>query len=176
MLCISNTTKQTIRFQYRLVKIRRGEEDPGHPFLLVIPSGQQVEAGHNWTPEQRAYVIRQLEFYGARDAAESYGKMPGFLGLLYRDAAVVSEDEITLGHDAVVKTQEERAVREAVRGALAFDRNSRSEAARQRRRPARITTVEVEEEVPPNSRPTGNEVAFMLSVDPEGRRDVKLPA
>lgn len=174
MLCISNTTKHHLQFPYRLEKVRKGEPY-SHPLQLVIPSGQQVDVGHRWTAEQRAYVIEQLERYGARDAAESYGQMGQFHGLLYRESAPVSEDEIRLGHEAVVDTQEKRAVREAVRGALAFDRNSRKEVAKRRGRPAQITEVEVKQEVAPNSRPTGNEVAFSLSVDPDGRTDVKLP-
>lgn len=175
MLCVSNTTKQTVRFHYRLEKVTGGHAEPGQTFLLVIQSGQQVEIGRNWTPEQRAYVVRQLETFGARDAAESYAQMNGFLGLLYREAAPVSEDEIVLGHAAVVDTQEKRAVREAVRGALAFDRTSRKEAVKRHIRPARVTAVEVEQEIPPHQRPTGDEVSFSMTVDPDGRADVRLP-
>jgi hypothetical protein len=166
-LAIANATKANLEFQYR---------EPVNNLVqtLRIYSGSQQVIGQKWTNEQKALVIQQLERYGARDAAEVYGKMGAFHGITYRNDAVISEDEIKLGHEAVVETQQERSVREATKAALGFDRAVRrpNEA---RRVGAKQTRVEVEQQIDPRSRATGNEVHFDLTVDPEGRKDVALP-
>ena len=138
-----------------------------------ISSGRQVMVGKRWTAAQKANVIEQIERFGGRDAAEAHGQMGRFLGLLYRDMAPVSSEEIEMGHAAMVATQEQRSAAEATRAALAFDRAANG-AARTRR--ARTTQVEVLEQVAPNVRPTGNEAAFSLTVDPDARGDARLPA
>lgn len=167
-LFVSNPTTQHFELMLR---------EPRNNKLLrvAIPSGRQTQIGHDWSAEEKAKVIRQLEKFGARDAAESYGKLSKFLGLLYRDAAAVSEEEIRQGHAAVVTAQEERSVEAATTGALAFDRavNNPDPSKPRRERRARVTAVEVEEAPAPGSRPTGDEVRMSVTVDPEGRSDPK---
>jgi len=166
-LYVSNPSKQHVLFLYR---------DPRNNLLarIDLQSGGQAEIGRLWSPEETAKVIEQLERFGARDAAESHGAMGRFLGLLYRDMAPVTTGEIEMAHAAMVATQEHRSAAEATRSALAFDRSVNGGRGGQRR--ARTTQVEVLEQLAPGARPTGNEIAFGLTVDPEGSRDMKLPA
>jgi len=166
-LYVSNPTHQSWTVPYRV-----------HPDFQILRQftlgrGQQTEIGHGWTAEQQAEVIRQLEAHGARDAAEAHGKMGSFTSLLYRDRGVIETAEIEMAHDADTLTREERSRTQAVRGALAFDNAARKPAAA--RPPARVTETTVEEQVPRGTRRKGGEVAFNLSVDPDGRSDVKLP-
>lgn len=168
-LFISNPSKQNVVFHFRTSV----PKDNSGPMAVEIPSGRQVEIGHGWSPEEREYVIKQIEKRGGRDAAEVHATMGKFLGLLYRDNRPVTEGEIVMGHSAVLKTQEERSVAEATRAALAFDRNANQRV--RGKRLARVTQVEVEQEIDPHARRTGDEVTFSLSVDPEGRGDVSLP-
>lgn len=168
-LFIANPSKQHVLFNYR---------DPRTKLLAFeeIGSGRQIEIGHAWSQDETATVIDFIRKFGGRDAAESHGALGvRFLGLLYREDYAVSREEIELGHAAVVETQERRSVTEAVRAGLGFDRANRTEAKRRGRPPAKVTAVEVEEETERHVQPTGNEVRFSMSVDPEGSDDVSLP-
>lgn len=166
-LAIANCTRGPLEFHYR---------EPVNKLLQVlrIHSGCQEVVGRTWTPDQKQFVIDQLERFGARDAAEVYRDMGAFHGITYRDQGVISSDEIRLGNEAVVETQQERSVREATRSALGFDRAVRR-PGNGRRAAAHTTEVEVRQELAPNERPTGSEVSMQLAVSPEGRSDVKLP-
>ena len=166
-LFVSNPSGQHVLFLYR---------DPRNNLLarIDLQSGHQAEIGKAWSAAETALVVEQLERFGARDAAESHGTMGRFTGLLYRDMAPVTTDEIEMAHAALVGTLEERSAAEATRSALAFDRAVNGGTRGQRR--ARTTQVEVLEQLEPNARPTGREIAFGLTVDPEGSRDMKLPA
>jgi hypothetical protein len=171
MLHISNPSKQDVTFFYRL---NEKEEARRGPMALPIPSGRQVQVGQSWSPPQRAYVIKQLELHGGRDAAETHADMGKFLGLIYRDSARIEGDEIEMAHQALVRTQEQRSAQEATRGALAFDRAAQA-PGRGKQRVARVTEMSIKQEVAPGARPTGNEIDFSMSVDPEGRGDAPLP-
>lgn len=166
-LYISNPTKQNVVFFYR-------EPRGGLVAFLDIASGGQAEIGHGWTVEEKAKVIDQLHAIGSLEASESHGKLSKkFLGLLYRDNAVVTVSEIEAGHEAVVNTQEQRSVSEATKAVLGFDRAVNE--GRRGSRAARITAVEVEEQLAPRAKRTGNEVAMSIQIDPDGRVDAALP-
>jgi len=162
---IANDTKQHHVVSYRL----RGEDskDLQGPFYLEIPSGRQIDVGHGWAPRQRQFFIEQIEQQGARDAAEAHAKMGKHLGLLYRDNGVIEEDEIKMGHDQVVDTQERRSAQQATRAAAGFDRAVNG--ATRGKRKAKETEVEVEQLNAPHERPKGDEVAFKIGFDSEGR-------
>lgn len=169
---ISNPTLQNWTVHYRLGA-------PGSPELrnlmqFPVPSGGQFEIGHGWDAIQKAQFIRHLEVnYGARDAAEVHGQMRGFSGLLYRDIGQITTTEIEQAHESETDTRQDRSVTQAVRSALAFDNASRRDT---KARPgARVTEIEVTQELPRGQRRRGNEVAFSMTVDPEGRTDVALP-
>jgi hypothetical protein len=165
-LYLANPSLQRHHFHYR---------EPVNNLVQIVEivSGSQVEIGHSWTADQQAKVISQLELFGARDAAESHGRMGKFMGLLYRDRGFIASNEIEMAHEAETETRGQRSATEATRGALAFDRTVRGKA---RGRPsARITETSVEEQGSPGERPRKDAVNFGLSVDPEGRSDVALP-
>lgn len=166
-LAIANSTRGPFEFHYR---------EPVNKLVQVlrIHSGHQVVIGKHWSPEQKQFVIDQLERFGARDAAEVYGKLGEFHGLTYRNDAIISSDEIVLGNEALVETQKERSVKEATRSALGFDRAVRRPNSA-RRVAAQMTEVEVRQELAPHDRPRGDEVHMHLTVAPDGRSDVKLP-
>lgn len=165
-LYLANPSTQNHQFQYR-------EPVNNLVHMVDIGSGRQTEIGHGWTAEQQARVIAQLERNGARDAAEAHGKMGKFSGLLYRDRGIIEADEIEMAHEAELQTREDRSVTAATAGALGFDHTVRK---RSNARPsARITETKVQQDIAPGARPKGTEVAFDLTVDPDGRSDVKLP-
>ena len=174
VLFISNPSRQNVEFYYR-TRITNDGSGSG-PLIKSIPSGTQVEIGHGWTHEETAYVIRQIESQGGCSAAETHGRLGSRVtGLVYREDHPIDEDEILAGNASLEKAGEERSVREATRGALAFDRAANKNKGRQATRIARTTEVEVIEELPPHTHRTGDEVAFKLTVDPDGRADIKLP-
>lgn len=169
-LNISNCTKQDFNFHYRLAR----EEPAGKgPQIAYIPSGGQIPIGERWNPEQKAYVIRQLETHGAKDAAEIHASVQRFTGILYRDDGIISEDEIRMGHDQVVDTQERRSATEAMRAVEAFDYGVNARGRGQRI--VKTTEMSIKQEVARGERPTGKEIDFTLSVEPEGRTGIKKP-
>ena len=170
-LFLSNPTKQSVTFYYRTDFTH---EKGGAPQFVEIAPGTQQPLGQSWTKEQMGRVMEQLHRLGARDAAEAHGELEKFTGLLYRHEFPVDSDEIRMAHDKVVDMQQARSATEATRAALGFDRAANAQGRGTRL--AKTTGVEVLQEVGPRERPTGEEVAFSLTVDPEGRSDIKLPA
>lgn len=165
-LFISNPSRQQAVFFYR----RAVTKDNSGPAQVVIPEGGQVEIGHGWTALETAYVITQILRAGGADAAEAHGHMGTFTGLLYRENHAVDVEEILTAHEGVKAAAEERSVTNATRGALAFDRTANKGA---RQRLAKVTEVEVIQELAPREKPTGNEVHFKMSIDPEGSSNAR---
>lgn len=169
-LNIANPTRQDWIVQYRVGAPKTPEFETLRQF--TVPSGGQIDL--QLEPIHQAQLIGHLEQrHGARDAAEVHGRMVRFSGLIYRDMGQIETTEIQQAHEAEMQTREERSVTQAVRGALGFDKAARK--PNQTRPGARITETTVEQELPRGVRRTGNEVAFNLSVDPEGRSDIALP-
>lgn len=164
---LANPSTQHVVFHYR-------EPENGLLASVAISPGAQEAIGHAWDTAQAGQVIAQIERFGGRDAAESHGRMGRFTGLLYRLDAVVSESEIKSGHAAEVDTRQRRSAAEATKAALSFDRAMNG--GKRGRRPARITQVEVEQLRAPHERPAPDDVAFSVSVDPEGGGNIELPA
>ena len=163
MLYVANTTKQNWNHHYRVIEKHRA-------YFMEIPSGSQVMVGHGWTKEQTDNVIRQLEKYGARPASEVSRKLENFPGLFYRTDRPISESEIVGGHDAVVESQERRSAVEATKAAAGFDLAQRDK--RTKKRLAKVTEVSVEQDVPKNERPKGDEVRFSVGVSDDGQDDL----
>lgn len=158
-LNISNATTQNWVFFYRE---RLGPNaEPLLRALEVRAGGQEIL---QCEPSQKAAIVAQLEAAGAHDAAEVHRKIGRFHGLMYRDDAEISADEILMGHESVQKMQRDRTVEQNINSALAADRALNPEKGRRR---TRQTTVTVEQEMKRGARPTGNEVAFEVSVDAE---------
>jgi hypothetical protein len=171
VLYLSNPSKQNHTFYYRT----------GGGALLAnveIPSGQQVALNRDsrWSGKDLEDVLRHIRLYGGHEASDTHRPMPKFTGLLYRVDDEVTEDEIVAGHEATVANQEQRSATEATRAALAFDRGANKLTGRgKQQRVAKVTQVEVIQELEKHQRPTGNEVHFDVSIDPEGRGDAGLP-
>ena len=166
MLYIANTTKQNLRHFYRVFEHAQSR-------FVDIPSGTQVPLGANWTKEQTDAVIQNLERYGARRASEAGRKMEKFHGILYSVDKPVNESQIILGHENVVEMQKRRSADEAIKGAKAMDIAARPRGNRKERL-AKVTGVEVVQDLPRNQKPTGDEVKFSLEVTPDGQPDVKI--
>lgn len=165
-LFISNPSRQQAVFFYRRAITR----DNSGPSQVVIPEGGQVEIGHGWGREETDYVITQILRAGGASAAEAHGHMGSFTGLLYREQQPVDTDEILTAHEGVKAAAEERSVANATRGALAFDRTANKG---QRQRLAKVTEVEVIQELAPREQRTGNEAHFKMSIDPDGSSDAR---
>ena len=164
-LFIANTTKQNWNHHFRVPEMTR-------PYFVQIPSGSQVRIDQRFGVESERVIIEQIVKYGGRNASDVSGKLEQFPGIFYRQSKPISEDEIVAGHEAVVDGQEKRAASEATRAALGFDASKRD---KKRRRNVQVTEVEVIQEVPPNEKPTGNEVHLHVTVANDGANNVKLP-
>ncbi|MDE3023793.1 MAG: hypothetical protein KGI54_18410 [Pseudomonadota bacterium] len=163
MLYIANTTKQLQVFCFRAPETARAS-------YVEIPSGQQVAIGQDWTRNQMDAVIQHLKLYGGRESSDVNQRLEHFTGLLYREGKAISENDIVTGHDAVVDMQEHRSAIEATRSAIAFDKANQ----KNRKRLAKVTEVTVEQDVPINAKPKGDEIRFSVEVSPEGKDKVAL--
>lgn len=166
MIYLANTTKQHWNHCYRAPESNRAQ-------MVQIPSGQQAMIGQQWTKEQTDAVLVELEKFGARPAIDTNGKLDKFPGLLYSTSKPISEHQIHAGHEAVVEHQEKRSAEEAVRSAKAFDVSTRAQKGRGKRL-AKVTGVEVHQDLPRGQRPTGNEVDFSVTVDESASSDLKI--
>ncbi len=167
MLYISNSTRQIQLFYYRLP-----EEKPGQsPRMEKIMPGHQIALGSRWTKGELDYVIEQLDRSGARPKNSVKAKMHHFHGLLYSTDEPVSREAIEIGHSAVIENAEIRSAAEAVKGAAALDVIQRGPGGK---RKAKTTSVEIVEEVPPNTKPKGNEINMSVEISQDGPT-LKIP-
>lgn len=167
MIYLANTTKQHWRHCFRL-------PETGRAVMLDINSGNQASLGHDWNKDQVDAFIKDLERWGARPAVDVNGKLDKFPGLLYSTTKPVSEHQIQEGHSAVVEHQEKRAAEEAVRGAKAFDVTTRAQGKVRGKRLAKVTEVEVRQDLPRGQKPKGDEIAFSVAVDESATSDLKI--
>lgn len=162
---VANGTKQRLKFNYRLPESTRIHE-------LEVHSGRQEAIGDGWTDTNIDYFIKQLEHAGFRRSSETNGRLENFSGFMYSVDKATTATQIESGHEARVEAQEKISAVEAQRGALAMDQANRLPRDR-RKRLAKVTSVEVEQDIGPRDTPTGNEVKMSVSVDagaPEGAR------
>jgi hypothetical protein len=162
---VANGTKQRLKFNYRLPESSRIHE-------LEVHSGHQEVIGEAWTSQTVEYFVQQLERAGFRRSSETSGRMENFSGWMYSLDKPTTETQIESGHEARVEAQEKISAIEAQRGALAMDQANRAPKDR-RKRLAKVTTVEVEQEIGPRDSATGREVRMSVSVDataPESSR------
>lgn len=176
MLVISNCTNQRLAFGFRTAEKMPNGELAG-PFVIDIPSGQQRQVPRSDTPENVKAIVAQLQSQvGAHARSEIHGDIANFSGVLYSDDRPASEDEIHEGYAQSVTARSDRSVKNAVRGALGFDRSTRHGKRSGSKVPPPVSTsFEIEQEIPHNQKPTGNEVHMSLEVSPDGREDVALP-
>ena len=163
---VANGTKQRLKFHYRIPESTRIHE-------LEVHSGHQELIGEGWTDTTVEYFIKQLENAGFRRSHETSGRMDNFSGWMYSLDKPTTETQIESGHEARVETQEKISAIEAQRGALAMDQANRVPKDR-RKRLAKVTTVEVEQEIGPRDSPTGNEVHMSVTVDASAPESARL--
>ena len=166
MLYVANCTKQTWRFCFRM-------PETGKEVWVDIKSGQQEEISKGMSAAGIANVINHLERHGARDHADGKLKPEDFDGYLYSLNKPIHEDKIFMAHDVVVDKQEKRSVDEAVKSALGYERSNRDKKSGKRL--AKVSEVEVIQDVPSRQKPTGDEVRFSLAVAEDGNDNFKLP-
>lgn len=162
---IANTTKQHYKIDLRVPELTR---------LLItdIPSGTQVELGKTWNTQQIDAVVRHLERFGGRNVKALGRKVKDFAGILYSLERPVSADRIEGAHEEVVEAQDLRAKQQFTKNALGLDAALREKGTRKRR--TKSSTLEIHEVLPPNTRPTGREVNFGVTVAPDGHDDPGL--
>lgn len=161
---IANTTRQNIHFWCRLPE-RRG------PTPIQIPAGTQVIVGSKWTKGEVEAFVNQIEEFGGRQAGEANKKLKKYAGLLYSFDKPVSDDQFLTAHEKVKEDQHNRAVVELTKAAAGRDvavrRNSKDGKAKS-------TSLSIEQDVPFNQRPTGQEVKFGMTIAPDGHDSVTL--
>jgi len=163
---VANGTKQRLKFQYRLPESNRIYE-------LEVHSGQQAPIGDQWSQQHVEYFIWQLENAGFKRSHETNGRMENFSGWMYSLDKPTTETQIEAGHAARVEAQERVSAVEAQRGALAMDQANRAPKDK-RKRLAKVTMVEVEQESDPRGTPTGNEIKMSVSVDATAPESARL--
>jgi hypothetical protein len=163
---VANGTKQRLKFHYRLPESARIHE-------LEVHSGHQQVIGAEWTQQYVDYFIWQLENAGFKRSHDTNGRMENFSGWMYSLDKPTTATEIESGHEARVEAQEKISAIEAQRGALAMDQANRLPKDR-RKRLAKVTTVEVEQETDPRGSPIGNEVKMSVSVDASAPENARL--
>ena len=159
MLYIANTTQQTFRFMHRGPEMVRD-------LVLDIPSGMQHVCGENWNKQQLESAINHLERFGGRSVTDSRIKPDEFDGLMYSVDKPISSDRIHDANEVFKIKQQQRAVNEATKSALAFDVATREGKKANGKRLAKVSEVEVVQDIPAREKPTGNEVQFKVTVDP----------
>lgn len=172
MIHVANDTKQNHILYYRL----RGGEGGQllGPYTVTIPTGGQVAVGQDWDESNHNFFIQQIERHGAKDMRDLDRSVKRHTGLLYSFDKPVPKERIEEGHSQVVETQKKRSAEEATKAALAYDRVANGLSRRGTRRNARSTEVEVEQQVDPRERPTGDEIHFRMGVDTEGTQPVSI--
>ncbi len=140
---LANTTKHHHRFFYYLQKA-------GNRFFVDIPSGGQRDLPQDMSKTQVDYVIKQIQQYGGRDVSQVTEHTPDYSGLAYHVDQTVTEDEILIGHEAVVENAEVRAIEEVGKVASGLDIITRdgesiNEKLRGRRR-SKMTEVQIMQE------------------------------
>lgn len=163
---VANGSKQRLKFNYRLPESNRVHE-------LDVHSGRQEVIGEGWTDTTAEYFIKQLENAGFRRSSETNGRIENFSGFMYSVDKATTETQIRSGHEARVEAQEKVSAVEAQRGALAMDQANRLPGDR-RKRLAKVTQVEVQQDVGPRDSPTGNEVKMSVTVDSSAPENAKL--
>jgi hypothetical protein len=166
IIYVANGTKQRLKFNYRLPESNRIHE-------LDVHSGRQEPIGEGWTDTTVDYFIKQLDVAGFRRSSETNGRLENFSGWMYSVDKATSETQIRSGHEARVEAQEKISAVEAQRGALAMDQANRLPGDR-RKRLAKVTAVEVEQDIGPRDSPTGKEVKMSVSVDSAAPESAKL--
>ena len=161
---ICNATTQTWMPNFRVPEMKRVH-------VARIFSGQQVEVGRDWNSVQLQSVIEQLERFGAKNIKD-VKHAHKFSGLLYSLDKPVKVDLIEEGHSDMVEEQSKRSVQELTKSALGFDAALRDKKTR--RRTAKATTLEITEDLPPRSKPSGREVKFGVTVADDGHDSVDL--
>ena len=159
---LANTTRQTIRFSYRVPGIDK-------VMWVLIPSGrqEQLDKTLKFDSDQTASIVQQMERYGARESSQVNRRLKDFDGLLYNLSKPVKENDFEIGNAALIHHQEERSVSEAVIAARTFDAATTQDKGRQRL--AKTTAVEIIEDAKPGAKPTGDEIRSEIEISPQGR-------
>ena len=163
-LYICNTTRQKQHLSFRVPEMK-------HAYFVPIKPGTQVLVDPNIGPSGQAEIVKQIEFYGGRDAATVSGKLENFPGIFYRFDRPIPVDDIQVGHEAVLDAADQRAAGARNASAMAFDLSQRDETGQ---RLASETEVEVVEQIPAGQKPTGKEVKSKITVTPEGNDRLKI--
>lgn len=166
-LYIANTTKQ-----HQIIPMRFAGREQLTRF--DIPAGKQIELKDtHWSEAHQAQVVEHITRFGAVEVPDINQHPETPPPLVFQFGKPVTEDKIQQAHELVVEGQEKRSAAEAVKAGLGFDRAANN--GTRGKRLAQVTSVEVIEQSNPREKPTGKEVKFSMSVDPEGG-NIKLPA
>lgn len=163
---LANATKQNLCHQYRLPESNR-------VYRVDIPSGRQVMMGEDWSQASMDFFIKHLHIAGFKQASDANRKIESFSGWMYSTTKPIGEDSIHSGHDEMVRAQEERAASEATMAAMAFDMSNRPKNDR-RKRLAKVTQIQVEQETGPRAMPSGDEIRMDVTFDESSNAQLKV--
>lgn len=154
-LFISNPTTSEYVFNYRC-------PEDSLLKLLTIKPGHGAVIAKNYEQNHIDSLIKQIENAGGRDAAEAYGNMGSFQGLIYRVDGIISSDEISLAHEGIDETMGQRSVDELTKAAISIAHDGIVN------KNADEVEVSVVEEFAPNVKATKDAVNFKIGVSKDG--------
>lgn len=163
-LIIANTTRQNHVYNIRV---------PEHKMLRMdVPSGQQRTFPLSLNQEQREFVLKQLERYGAVPRDKVHGKLENFIsGCVFSLDNPLTEEEFKMANEDQLDAAQDRSVKQAVRLVKAADLSHREN--NQVRGKRALKSLEVSVSAKTDKR--GGEVPLMGMEIVEGGQD-RVPA
>jgi len=166
-LFLANCTKQTMRFTFRVPEMQK-------LICEEILSGRQAQLDRSmsFSPEQLASVIDQMEVYGFRNVTDLNRKMEDFDGMVFSTNKPLSSTNIQVANESLVEKQEKRSAQEATNAAYGFEKGTRDK--RTGARLARVTAVEIKQDLDPKQQATGKEIGMNIEMSVDGSDVVKI--
>jgi len=149
-LYIRNTSAQPFIVNCRLPEMNK-------VFILELHP-RRTETVRHFNADQLQALIAHLERFGAVDRKTLHGRIDDFQGLVYSLDKPISEEEVLAGYEAVTDHQQDRAVRQATRAAVASGTRQTTEYR------AKSSEVELEQENGPAKKRARMKVAVDTSV------------
>ena len=162
---IANCTRQNWTYYYRLPEMHQNAH-------ISIPSGNQERLGDRMSPNQFNALLEDLQRWGVKDFKDLKGKVEDFSGLLFSVDKPIKEDHFHIGLDKVIESANQRAVEEVQKAALGLDRVNRDKKSG--RRLVKEVTTEITGDAVVNSKSTGNDAHFQMSVSEDGMDKPKI--
>lgn len=139
-----------------------------------IHSGRQAQLDRDmpFSPEQNSSVVDQMETYGFRNVTDISRKLEDFDGMVFSTKKPIASTDYEVANAALIDKQEKRSAQEATKAALGFEQGTRDK--RTGARLAKVTAVEIKQDLDPKQKATGNEIGMSIEMSVEGHDKVNI--